>query len=163
MLYLQYAVEIFKASMSNQPVGNSDNSNIWKPGDLKLFISHMAAHKKAVSLLANELKKYGISSFVANKDIKPTEEWRNNMLRALKSSDMFLAFITDDFYNDDWAGQEVGIACYRRIPIIPLKLETADLGGLIADTQAIIGTLDSPEENAEKIINFIKTQSKICA
>ena len=48
----------------------------WRKGMLRLFISHLAAHREFAKQLQEALLDYGISAFVAHSDIEPTKEWQ---------------------------------------------------------------------------------------
>lgn len=53
----------------------------------RLFISHVSAIKADAASLFDELRAYGISSFVAHQDIEPTKEWEDEIrLRASVSA-----------------------------------------------------------------------------
>ncbi len=122
---------------------------------MKLFISHKSEHQKIVSELASSLLSYGISCFVAHEDIEPTTEWRNEIENALRSMDVFLAFLTDDFSEGDWTNQEVGFAIAREVPIIPLKISSKNPCGFMSVYQALKGQVDNPEQLADGIFNLI--------
>jgi hypothetical protein len=51
----------------------------WKPAHFRLFLSHLAAHKKFATELQQALEPCGIAAFVAHKDINPTAEWQNEI------------------------------------------------------------------------------------
>ncbi|MCY4643275.1 MAG: toll/interleukin-1 receptor domain-containing protein [Bacteriovoracales bacterium] len=131
------------------------HEHLWKQGHLKLFISHRDSHKKDVSLLAEHLLSYGISCFVAHEDIEPTEEWRREIERALRSMDVFLAFLTEDFYKGVWTSQEVGFAIAMGTPFIPLKVSNKDPQGFMGTLQALRACHKNMEEAAEKIFETI--------
>ena len=116
---------------------NQTDNSIWKANNIKLFISHKVQHKEIVSNIAKSLSSYDISSFVAHEDIKPTVEWQSEIEKALRSMDVFLAFLTDDFQEGDWTSQEIGFAVARGVPIIPFKFEKLDPYGFIGNKQAL--------------------------
>ena len=128
----------------SQPIINPDSLSIWKPGYIRLFISHRDEYKRQASDLAQNLETYGISSFVAHDNIEPMEEWQHVIRRAMQSMEIMLAFITEGFFESVWTNQEIGFAIGRGIPIIPLKLQRQDPLGFISSLQALSGDLDSP-------------------
>lgn len=130
-------------------------SKFWHSNHLKLFISHKSEHQKLVSELASSLLSYGISCFVAHEDIEPTTKWRNEIENALRSMDVFLAFLTDDFSESDWTNQEVGFAIAKEVPIIPLKISSKNPCGFMSVYQALKGQVDKPEQLADGIFNLI--------
>ncbi len=130
-------------------------SKFWRPDHLKLFVSHKSEHKKLVNELSNSLLPYGISCFVAHEDIEPTTEWRNEIENALRSMDVFLAFLTDNFSDGDWTNQEVGFAIARGVPIIPLKMSSKDPCGFMSIYQALHGQVDNPKRLTKDMFNLI--------
>lgn len=109
---------------------------IWGDAGYKVFLSHKSEVKKEVATLKEELKLYGISSFVAHEDIHPTKEWQIEIENALDSMDAFVALLTDDFHNSLWTDQELGFAFGRGVPIVPVKLGK-DPYGFIGKFQAL--------------------------
>lgn len=112
-------------------------NRIWTANKLRLFISHRDVHKAEVKKLAAELERYGISSFVAHDSIGPMREWKNEILKALKSMDAFLCYITNDFYASVWTNQEVGFAIAKGIPLYLYSADRSDPKGFKLDIQAI--------------------------
>ncbi|MFK7973514.1 MAG: toll/interleukin-1 receptor domain-containing protein [Rickettsiaceae bacterium] len=134
---------------------NDDNSTLYLPGHLKLFISHRHKYQELVSELSESLRPYGISCFIAQKDIEPTEEWRNEIEKALRSMDVFLAFLTEDFSGGDWTNQEVGFAVARGVHIIPVKVSSKDPYGFMSIYQALSGDPNNMIQLATDIFNLI--------
>ena len=73
-------------------------ARLWEPNTLKLFISHRDTHKRHAHDLADSLKHFGISSFVAHDSIEPDEEWQKEIEKALQSMDVMLCLITENFF-----------------------------------------------------------------
>jgi len=110
---------------------------IWgTTGGYKLFLSHKANVKKQASAVKERLEWYGVSSFVAHQDIRPTKEWQNEIENALASMDAFAALLTEDFHESEWTDQEVGYALGRAVPMIAVKLGR-DPYGFIGKFQAL--------------------------
>jgi hypothetical protein len=112
---------------------------IWTPGLINAFISHKDEYKVHASQLKDELAKYGISGFVAHKDIIPSRAWPEKIEHALLTMDAFLALLTDDYHNSYWTDHEVGAAFGRSIPIIPVRLGKIEPYGLFGKYQAMQG------------------------
>jgi hypothetical protein len=134
----------------------SDNvlERIWKPVCVRAFLSHKAGRKTEASKLKDELGKYGVSCFVAHKDIKPTKEWVQEIENALFSMDILIALMTEDFHDSKWTDQEVGVAVGRHIPIIPVKIGT-DPYGFIGKYQALPCTWEDIPKIAKAILGII--------
>lgn len=135
-----------KRSISD-PVAN----RIWGKVGFRLFLSHKTEVKKETSALKEQLKKYGISSFVAHVDIEPTKEWLEEIENALHTMDSFVAILTDDFHDSLWTDQEVGFAFGRGVPIISLKLGK-DPYGFIGKFQALSCSWETAPLEIAKIL-----------
>ncbi len=99
----------------------SRTSNIepdfWDDGMFRLFISHLATKKKMATNLQDALRGFGISSFVAHNDIKPTTEWEDQIELALSTCDALIALLHDKFHESNWTDQEIGFAMGRGVPV----------------------------------------------
>lgn len=139
----------------NKPVVNPDTLSFWAPGQIRLFISHRDAHKAGAHRLAEALKPYGISSFVAHDTIGPMKKWQREILSGLETMEVLLTYLTADFSESLWCQQEIGFALGKGIPIVSLKLEKADPPGFISDTQALKGDIEYPESSAAELYTLI--------
>jgi hypothetical protein len=126
-------------------------SRIWGKDGFRLFLSHKTEVKKETSALKDQLKKYGISSFVAHVDIQPTKEWLDEIENALHTMDSFVAILTNDFHDSLWTDQEVGFAFGRGVPIISLKLGK-DPYGFIGKFQALSCSWETAPLEIAKIL-----------
>ena len=137
------------------PTYDPDSLPIWKPGMVRLFISHRDTHKSKANELARALEPYGISSFVAHDTIEPMTQWRAEIRKGLETMEIMLAFVTDDFRESVWTNQEIGFALARKIPVISLKLQQRDPEGFIDEQQALKGRLDAPAASVQVIYNLL--------
>jgi len=142
-------------SLAQQPHTNPDTLSIWKPGHLRLFISHKDKHKAAARDLADALSKYGISAFVAHDTIEPMTTWQREIEKGLETMEVMLAFITDDFHDSVWTNQEVGYALGKSVPVISVKLERKSPTGFIGSKQALKGDLENPVQSAPAIYKLL--------
>jgi hypothetical protein len=86
-------------SISGRPIaGESEITNIWDSGFMRLFLSHVSDHKIAATNLKRELRFLGVSVFVAHEDIEPSLEWEQEIEKALGSMDALAALLTPDFH-----------------------------------------------------------------
>jgi TIR domain len=138
-------------SLIDQPQTNPDTLSIWRPGYIRLFISHRDAKKAEAKQLADALETYGVSAFVAHDTIEPMSTWQREIEKGLETMEIMLAFITDDFHESSWTNQEIGYALGKDIPVIPVKLEGRDPDGFIGATQAVKGRLEQPGACVKKI------------
>ena len=140
---------------SSRPVITPERLSIWKPGLVRVFISHRDGHKRAAHELAKELEDYGFSCFVAHDTIPANEEWRKVIVNGLETMEVMLVFLTDDFHESTFTMQEVGYALGRGIPYVSLKLESRDPPGFISHTQALRGRLADPAASAKDLSRLL--------
>ena len=143
------------ASLADRSQIDPETLDIWKPGKIRLFISHRDNHKKKARELADALEDYGIYSFVAHDAIGPMTTWEAEILKGLETMESMLTFITDDFRKSVWANQEIGFALARNVPILSLKLEKTDPEGFLGSEQALRGSLEHPADSAPQIYKLL--------
>jgi len=141
--------------LSRRPQVNPDTLTIWRPGHIRLFISHRDTHRRAAKALAQALEGYGITAFVAHDTIEPMTTWQNEILKGLETMEIMLAFVTDDFHESTWTNQEVGFALGKNIPVVSLKLQRRDPSGFIGNVQAMRGRLDGSAASAPDIYRLL--------
>lgn len=132
----------------------SDVTGPWKPQRFRLFASHIHSDKVFVSKLKQSLDVYGIDTFVAHEDIKPTKKWEIEIERGLATCDALAALLTPDFHKSLWVDQEVGYCMSRRVLIVPLR-GGADPYGFIAKYQGLQCLKRSPDEIANEIFELL--------
>jgi len=127
----------------------SESSHIepafWRKGMFRLFISHLAGHRKWAGELQEALLPYGISSFVAHNDIEPTTEWQNQIETALSTCDALVALLHEKFHESKWTDQEVGFAMGRGVPVYSVHFGEAPYG-FIGRFQAFNGVKTDPTQ-----------------
>jgi hypothetical protein len=100
----------------------------WRKGMFRLFISHLAVHRKWAGEFQTALLPYGISGFVAHNDIEPTTEWQNQIETALSTCDALIALLHEKFHESKWTDQEVGFAMGRGVPVYSVHFGEAPYG-----------------------------------
>jgi hypothetical protein len=121
---------------------------------LRLFISHTHHHKVEVAALKTALIPYGVSSFVAHQDIRPTREWEDVIEVALATCHAGAAYLTEHFHASEWTDQEVGFCVGRGVLVVPVKVGV-DPYGLIGKYQAVQGAnRDASSLAAELVETF---------
>lgn len=129
-------------------------AHLWRPRLLRLFLGHLADHKREIGALRDALAVYGVSAFVAHVDIEPTLEWQDQIELALRSMHAFAPLLTPRFETSKWTGQEIGFAVARGVPIIPVRLGM-DPYGFIAKQQALSGSLGDADGLASGIVDVV--------
>ncbi|GGB81093.1 toll/interleukin-1 receptor domain-containing protein [Glycocaulis alkaliphilus] len=110
----------------------------WEEGKLRLFISHLTEHRGMAAQLQEDLKRLGISAFVAHNDITPTHEWEMEIQAALSSCHLLLAIIHPGFKESAWCDQEIGYALGRGVPVFTVRCG-ADPHGFVSRFQGFNG------------------------
>ena len=131
----------------------------WEEGLFRLFVSHVAKHRKFAHGVRCELLTYGISAFVAHDDIEPTEEWQLVIESALSTCHCLLALLHPEFRDSKWTDQELGHGMGRNLLIIPVQLGV-DPYGLIGKLQAIRGDEFSCSTLARTIFDTVNIHPK---
>lgn len=135
------------------------DANFWKPGHFKLFLSHLSSFKEKISLLKNELEKYGISAFVAHEDIEPTKQWQDEIEKGLFTMDALCAIIMPGFRESNWTDQEIGVAIGRKLLVIPIR-RGLDPYGFIGKYQGYQSSGKKIHEVAESVFEIIHKNNK---
>ena len=139
-------------------ISDSALTRIWKPSCVRAFVTHKAKYKRKAGELKDELERYGVSCFVAHKDIEPTKEWIQEIEHALFSMDLLIALMSGAFHASNWTDQEVGVAVGRHIPIIPIKIGK-DPYGFIGRYQALSGVWTDISKMASDVFDIIVKHS----
>lgn len=109
-------------------------SALWKPGYVRVFVSHSAIHKKFIGEVADELAVSGIHAFVAHDTMEVEQPWQEQIEDALRSMQAFVAVLHPEFSASPWCQQEVGWALGRGVPKYVLRAP-ADPAGFIGRMQ----------------------------
>lgn len=131
-LYPDAASEVGSIAVEPLPAGP------WKEGEFRLFLSHTDAHKVLAGQIRTRLADYGIDTYVAHDNIKPTSQWQDEIEAALMTCDALVALLTPDFIESRWCDQEVGAVFGRRRCIVGVK-QGAVPHGFIGKYQAVNG------------------------
>ena len=110
----------------------------WTKGQMRLFVSHLAAHRVYAAELQEAFSHLGISAFVAHNDIEPTTEWQTQIETALGTCDALIALLHPDFHESKWTDQEIGFAMGRGVPVFSVRFGQ-DPYGFIGRFQAFNG------------------------
>jgi hypothetical protein len=162
---------MFKPAFEEEPAlrtsrtSGDDEARIWGGAGFRLFLSHVSAHKVAVSSLKQHLARYGVRAFVAHEDIEPSLEWQTEIELALQTMHAMAALITPDFHSSNWTDQEIGIAVGRGLLVLPVRLPENPYG-FIAKNQGLRGKLEDPAGLATNIVSILlrrlRTRESMC-
>lgn len=129
--------------------------SFWEDGHFRLFISHLWEYRLFAGQIEAELRDFGISSFIAHKDIEPTQVWQNEIESALATCDAMLALLHPDFHSSKWTDQEIGYGMGRQLLIVAVDLGTTPYG-FIGKFQAITGIGGNPTRLARRLSEILR-------
>src|SRR5579864_2388178 len=93
----------------------------WKKGMFRLFVSHLSSEQAFAAGIQQGLLNFGISSFVAHKDVEPTSDWQTEIETALATCDALMALLHPNFHQSNWTDQEIGYAMGRGVPVFSMR------------------------------------------
>jgi hypothetical protein len=132
----------------------------YRQGQFRLFMSHLAIHEEFVGAVGANLDRYGVSSFVAHVSIEPSEEWQNVIESALRSCDAMAVFLHTGFHESNWCDQEVGFVLARRVPVLPIAIDTTPYGFMAKLQAARCQPTETAPQVAAKVLKWLlKTPS----
>ena len=134
----------------------------WQEGQLRVFVSHLTAHREQASNLQTAMSRYGMSGFVAHNDIHPTSEWLIEVETALATCDLLVALIHPNFIHSAWCDQEIGYALGRGLPVFAVQCG-ADPHGFVGRFQAFSGNGKVPAGIAKEVFEAAMTHKKLRA
>lgn len=131
----------------------------WGDNTFPLFVSHLASEKVYATELQSELRNFGISAFVAHKDITPTLEWQKEIEIALSTCGAAVALLHKGFHASNWTDQELGYAMGRGVPVFSVLLGEAPYG-FIGKFQAFSGIAKPTSSLAREIFDALRKHSR---
>ena len=131
----------------------------WRKGMLRLFISHLSEYREWAGDLQQALLEYGVSGFVAHKDIEPTAEWMSEIEVALSTCDALVALLHEGFHESKWTDQEIGFAMGRAVPVFSVKFGQTPYG-FIGRFQAFNGSKAKPNELACELFGSFRSNKQ---
>jgi nucleoside 2-deoxyribosyltransferase len=131
----------------------------WKPGRLRVFLSHLSAHRAFTAELQAALLEHGISSFVAHNDIEPTLEWQTEIETALRTCHALVALLHPNFHASNWTDQEIGYVMGRGIPVFSVRLGQ-DPYGFIGRFQGFNGNSKTAAQLAAELFNTYRSHKQ---
>lgn len=131
-----------------------DDSGLWEPNSVRVFLSHLAKHREFVGEVAEALRTYGLDGFVAHDSIEVNKKWADEIQRALRSAQVLVGIVHPGFSSSFWINQEIGWAMGRGIPVFMVRMGEDPLG-FPSDTQWASMVSRSAKEVGQAIIGWI--------
>jgi hypothetical protein len=102
----------------------------------KLFLSYNTLDKGFAGDLKDAMEsEFSATVFLAHECLEVSQEWRGRILEELRSCDVLIALVTENFRVSNWTDQEVGHALAGGKRIVPIY--TPELHGFLAAIQGI--------------------------
>lgn len=152
---IRYAGDTDLAELDKYLSGHGSAEDVqWEEGHFRLFLTHLAGHKKAAHELKSALRVYGVDAFVAHDDIEPGKKWQHEIELHLVSCNALAALLHTGFKESNWCAQEVGFVLGRGLPVVPVKFDL-DPYGFFGAVQALPGATLEPKRLARRIVEVL--------
>jgi hypothetical protein len=125
---------------------------------MRAFLSYQTADKVIAGDIKKILDRLNVESFLAHEDVEVSAEWRLAIIQELMVTDLFIPILSKNYYSSIWCKQELGMAAYRGIAIVPLSIDGSIPEGFIAHVQS--SRIDPKELNAAPLITAIARRDK---
>ncbi len=118
-----------------QFLSTKQNLSRFDKGPVRIFLAHASEDKPAVIHLYNRLKQQGYVPWLDRKDLMPGQQWRVEIPKAIRTSDVFLACLSQQSVDKQgYIQRELRMAlneCADRPPetiyLIPLRLDNCQI------------------------------------
>ncbi|WP_167726685.1 hypothetical protein [Cryobacterium sp. TMT3-29-2] len=124
--------QVFDSTASTTP-----QSVLAEPEPLRLFASHLTTQKVFLHQVADNLRLWKISLFVAHDDIEPDAHWHASIEANLQAVDGGVVFLYPGIDSSKWCDQEIGWLLGRGVPVRALKFAGQDPYGPLGKQQAL--------------------------
>jgi len=104
---------------------------------MKAFLSYQTNDKATAALINALLKSMSVEAFMAHEDIEVSNQWRRELLRQLKITDVFIPILSGDYHKSAWCLQESGIAVFQNLTIMPLSIDGTTPLGFMSEFQSL--------------------------
>jgi hypothetical protein len=94
----------------------------WRADEIRVFVSHISAHKEFASEVEKILSPLGVQLFVAHEVIEVSQEWQAEIEEALRTAHVLVGLVHLGFGESYWVHQEIGWALGRPIPVLMVRL-----------------------------------------
>lgn len=110
--------------------------------------------------LAKMLQERGIRTWLATKEIKPSDDWQSKVKKNLKKTGYFLAIISNSSVKSYWTQWEFQMAIerekkYKSPHVIPILIEDAKIP-LYFDDRQYVDFCNCHNNSIEKIVAMIE-------
>jgi WD40 repeat protein len=108
-----------------------------------IFLSYSNADLPSALIIKRTLEAGGVRCWKAPEDIQPGERWAAAIVRAIRESTVMVIVVSERSMSSPEVAKELALAMSRRLTIIPLRIEEAELTDEWAYHFATIQWLDA--------------------
>jgi hypothetical protein len=129
---------------------------------MNTFISYSTEDKEIAGTIKRNLDQYDFNCFLAHDDIPFQSKWPKKIIDNLKTCNLFLPLLTENFNKSYYCQQEIGFAFCRDIDILPIMITKKPIG-MIDDIQSLRFNEKDIDCSCWKIVKHLaknKTHSK---
>lgn len=123
-------------NMTGKTVSESE-AQVFPSDVIKVFLSYSTKDKKQAGSFKHTLEKYGLDVFLAHEDIRPSEQWQNEIVTRLRECHIFIPLFSSNFPGSKWTDQETGIAFGLKKKVIPVSLDEVNPYGFVGRYQSL--------------------------
>lgn len=98
---------------------------------------------------------------MAHEDIRPSKEWRDEIVKNLGGCDVFIPLLTKHFRRSEWTDQESGMAIIESKTVIPLSVESIKPHGFLARYQTLKLHVKALDRSCEELILAMRNNNKL--
>lgn len=104
-----------------------------------IFISHSSKDLTEVMQVINKFANLigNVNLFLAHRDIHGGATWRNEILEKLASCGGVIAFISRNFKESNWTGQEIGYAIAKGKKVLSISIDSTSPYGFISEEESV--------------------------
>jgi hypothetical protein len=100
------------------------------------FLSYQTNDKAVAGKVQQLLETLAIPSFLAHENIEVSAEWRVELLKKIRETNIFIPILSTSYYRSVWCTQESGIAAFNNMTFIPLSTDGSTPEGFFSQFQS---------------------------
>lgn len=126
--------------------------------NLRVFLSYSSKDKKLVGDIKQSLESLGFEVFLAHEDIEPSLEWQEEIIKNLRTCDIFIPIVNENYKKSNWTDQESGFAVALEKLVVPIDVGLVPYG-FIGKYQALkLG--DNIQNSCRKVKSIVRTHHR---
>ena len=124
-----------------------------------IFISYSRKNFRQVFEIVKHLSREGYNVWVDKDGIESGDAFKSVIVKAIKSSRVFMFFSSREANESPWTVKEVNMAVYLKKTIIPVKLDNADYNdSILFDLVGLdyVNYFANPSQSLQEIVRSLK-------